>query len=87
MVLRTIPVILHFTDLNRRPSSGAVTNMSMYSLLPTATNRIRQDAPRAVRAFSAVENVGVELCAPHLRAAWRGSAAELTDVETHTLHS
>jgi len=61
--------------------------MSKCSLLPTATERIRQDAPRAVRVQTAVENVGGKLCAPYLCAAGRGSTAKLAVVEILMLHS
>ena len=50
-------------------------------LAPIAVIWIRQDAPRAIRAFLRLKNVGGKLCAPHLRAAGRGSTAELAVVE------
>lgn len=55
--------------------------MSMYSLAPIAVIWIRQDAPRAIRAFLRLKNVGGKLCAPHLRATGRGSTAEFAVVE------
>lgn len=74
MVLETTRLILHFTNLNRRPTSGSITSMSMCSLLPTAVIRIRLDAPRTVRAFLRLKNVGGKNYA-HLISALPGGAA------------